>query len=370
MQMGNVPRDLFQRFISMNHFPVKLDEPSEDTKGIELSLGLSLNGQFGIDPRANKLKRSSSISDFANPLRDEDAICKIPMAYTPLIRTCSLPTETEEEWRKRKELQTVRRMEAKRKRSEKQRTSKVFRERSRAFGEEIYEDGKRPKMVNGIHELEQGEDALNQFNNLATQSSGMLAYGLEFNGEKGSGLIHGGFQRLPSSLPPAPAPAPSSQGSIGSQGTGSSGISESESLPHQGLNKFVEARSPGGAPSSTVSEQKSRVTPQTTISRNASKIITAAAKKNQSSNIVSPDKETKDTVRNVLEDMPSVSTKGDGPNGKRVDGFLYRYRKGEEVKIVCVCHGSFLSPAEFVKHAGGGDVTQPLKHIVVTPSFL
>lgn len=77
---------------------------------------------------------------------------------------------------------------------------------------------------------------------------------------------------------------------------------------------------------------------------------------------------TKEAARNVLEDMPCVSTTGLGPNGKRIEGFLYRYRKGEEVRIVCVCHGSFLSPAEFVKHAGGGDVAHPLKHIVVNPS--
>lgn len=73
-------------------------------------------------------------------------------------------------------------------------------------------------------------------------------------------------------------------------------------------------------------------------------------------------------VRNMIEDMPCVSTTGNGPNGKKIDGFLYRYRKGEDVRIVCVCHGSFLSPAEFVKHAGGGDVAHPLKHIVVNPS--
>ncbi|KAG2283831.1 hypothetical protein Bca52824_055051 [Brassica carinata] len=73
-------------------------------------------------------------------------------------------------------------------------------------------------------------------------------------------------------------------------------------------------------------------------------------------------------ARNIIEDMPCVSTIGDGPNGKKIDGFLYRYMKGHEVSIVCVCHGSFLSPAEFVKHAGGRDVTHPLKHIVVNPS--
>ena len=76
-------------------------------------------------------------------------------------------------------------------------------------------------------------------------------------------------------------------------------------------------------------------------------------------------------AQTVLEEMPCVSTTGLGPEGKRIEGFLYGYRKGEEVKIVCVCHGSFLSPAEFVKHAGGADVDYPLKHIVVnTTPFL
>lgn len=71
--------------------------------------------------------------------------------------------------------------------------------------------------------------------------------------------------------------------------------------------------------------------------------------------------------RNMIEEMPCVSTRGDGPNGRRIEGFLYKYKKGEEVRIVCVCHGRFLTPAEFVKHAGGGDVTHPLRHIVVNP---
>lgn len=66
--------------------------------------------------------------------------------------------------------------------------------------------------------------------------------------------------------------------------------------------------------------------------------------------------------------MPFVSTIGNGPNGRKVDGFLYTFRKGEEVRIVCVCHGESFSPAEFVKHAGGTDVENPLKHIVVRSS--
>jgi len=76
----------------------------------------------------------------------------------------------------------------------------------------------------------------------------------------------------------------------------------------------------------------------------------------------------KERERDVMEEMPCVSTKGDGPNGRRIEGFLYKYRKGEEVRIVCVCHGSFLTPAEFVKHAGGGDVAHPLRRIVVNPT--
>lgn len=66
----------------------------------------------------------------------------------------------------------------------------------------------------------------------------------------------------------------------------------------------------------------------------------------------------------ILRKMPSVTTTGDGPNGKRIQGFLYTYMGGQ-VYIVCVCHGSFLSPAEFVRHAGGKEVANPMKHITV-----
>ncbi|XP_042951082.1 ninja-family protein AFP3-like isoform X5 [Carya illinoinensis] len=75
-----------------------------------------------------------------------------------------------------------------------------------------------------------------------------------------------------------------------------------------------------------------------------------------------------DNGMDVMKQMPSVTTTGDGPNGKRIEGFLYRYTKSQ-VSIVCVCHGSSLSPAEFVKHAGGKDVKNPLKQITVFPGF-
>lgn len=75
-----------------------------------------------------------------------------------------------------------------------------------------------------------------------------------------------------------------------------------------------------------------------------------------------------DNGMDVMRQMPSVTTTGDGPNGKRIEGFLYRYTRGQ-VSIVCVCHGSFLSPAEFVEHAGRKDVKNPMKHINVFPCF-
>ena len=102
---------------------VKLEDEKEE---LELSLGLSMNGRFGVDPTAKKIKRTTSIPEF---VRDEEMGYAAAMGCTgSLVRTCSLPTETEEEWRKRKELQTLRWMEARRKRSEKQRNMKALRE--------------------------------------------------------------------------------------------------------------------------------------------------------------------------------------------------------------------------------------------------
>ncbi|GMI69219.1 hypothetical protein HRI_000591200 [Hibiscus trionum] len=68
-----------------------------------------------------------------------------------------------------------------------------------------------------------------------------------------------------------------------------------------------------------------------------------------------------------LRNMPCVSTTGNGPNGKTINGFLYRYTNSE-VSIICVCHGSSFTPAEFVQHAGGTDVSHPLRHITMVPT--
>ncbi|KAF5957566.1 hypothetical protein HYC85_004791 [Camellia sinensis] len=333
-QKNGHPRDLMQRFRPGNYFPRKLtadEEEEEEEEEIELSLGLSLNGRFGIDPkRANTmLTRSSSISDFmltttttTDHNNTKAARVAEGMAYAPLIRTCSLPTETEEEWRKRKEIQSMRRMEAKRKRLEKMKNVRTTVVRDQVG-----------IMISGVEANGEEENVVSQ---------GPVAV-------KGS-TRGGGADGLP--------PQPSSQGSIGSRGSGSSGISESETQPThpQGMNICTEDRSPTNDQSLPMqNEQKPVVTAPGTATGKSVNLVT---------------ENNKAITRNMMADMPCVSTRGVGPNGKRIEGFLYRYRKGEEVRIVCVCHGSFLTPAEFVKHAGGDDVDHPLKHIVVSPSPL
>ncbi|KAL9391779.1 hypothetical protein Peur_015699 [Populus x canadensis] len=279
---NNFPKDLLPRFISGNHCNHKLNGEED----VELSLGLSLNGRFGVDPKAKKINKSrpSSIAaDFVNPLRENGngSSFVVPnMESNNLSGTCSLPTETEEEWRKRKEMQTLRRMEAKRKRSEKQ-NFKAVKDKNRGEEDDQSENGTT------------------------------------------------------------------------------------------GMNKCVESRSPVSVQSLSECERKSIIAPRLALAEKLGFPAGVAMEKNRSNKLIVAENGTKEAVRNVLEDMPCVSTKGDGPNGKRIEGFLYQYRKGEELRIVCVSHGSFLSAAEFVKHAGDGDgdgdVEQPLKHIVVNP---
>lgn len=291
----------------------------EETLGeenIELSLGLSLNGRFGVERRrvaANdnhenniRLIRTSSVADFSSfPSEMED-----PMAltvYPPLTRTSSLPIETEEGWKKRQELQSLRRSEAKRKRVEKLKNGKVVK----GLSTEENCEAKRRNLTKG---------------NELWQSS------------------------PPSLLPPLPRPSPfPSQVSVGSPASGgSSGVSDLESQPFSGRNKDAEMKST--ATQNPISHKISSSSPY------------------RSNSVVSD--RSDETLKMMFADMPCVSTKGDGVNVKKIEGFLYRYRKGEQVRIVCVCHGNFLTPAEFVKHGGGGDVEHPLRHIVVNPPLL
>ncbi|GMP59766.1 hypothetical protein CsSME_00022916 [Camellia sinensis var. sinensis] len=49
--------------------------------------------------------------------------------------------------------------------------------------------------------------------------------------------------------------------------------------------------------------------------------------------------------------LPWVSANGPGPNGRTISGVTFRF-SATQIKIVCACHGSHMSPEEFVRHAG------------------
>ncbi|PWA89775.1 ethylene-responsive binding factor-associated repression [Artemisia annua] len=99
---------------------VKKVKVDDDEENIELSLGLSLNGKYGIEKRRidnnnNMLVRASSV------VADMTSFLTVDQT-TSLTRTCSLPVEMvmeDESFRKKKEMQSLRRFEAKRKRVEK-----------------------------------------------------------------------------------------------------------------------------------------------------------------------------------------------------------------------------------------------------------
>ncbi|KAE8023132.1 hypothetical protein FH972_008875 [Carpinus fangiana] len=358
LRIDKYPRDLLQRFVCSSTHQSEHGTPSEDSDEIELNLGLSLGGRFGVDKSANKLIRSSSIAGTIPVVRDDESLTPRPMSYPTLTRTSSLPAETEDAWRKRKELQTLRRMVAKRRRSEKQRSSKAEKE----------EERKEIQGPAGLNLRDKQQSAVaDRFGSMVAQPFGMptwaaaerqavLGGGVEAAKGMSGFLGLQGFGR------------PSSQGSSESQGGSSTGMSESESKPLQGSSSCGEARSP--ASNQSLQERiNQEASGSSGTKKNENPCITFRA---EMENILSkkPDcaeNRGKEIGMNAMEDMPCVFTKGDGPNGRRIEGILYRYGKGEQVRIMCVCHGSFHSPAEFVKHAGGGDVAHPLKHIVVNP---
>ncbi|KAD3642276.1 hypothetical protein E3N88_31500 [Mikania micrantha] len=287
------PSDLLQRFTAS---PPTISDPEEalgcgSGEKVELNLGLSLGGRFGVDKSGSKLVRSSSIAAILPVARDDDALGSVhenlnpsPVpgrSYSDLVRTSSLPVETEEEWRKRKELQSLRRLAAKRRRSDKQRN---------LTGSEASAVGFR--------------------SNSAIDGGG--------NSKGGGGWL--------SSTPQFEKKHSQGRGSI-------SGETRSVmTLQERCWNKATVAASSSSS-----------------SSENGKKKREGGGDDHQ-------------------EEMPCVFTQGDGPNGRMVEGILYKYGRGEQVKIMCVCHGTFLTPAEFVKHAGGTDSLHPLKHIVVKPT--
>ncbi|KAI3744446.1 hypothetical protein L1987_57527 [Smallanthus sonchifolius] len=310
-EMGNLSlelknrfsRDLLQRFTGSGD--PKGSDPEQE---VELNLGLSLGGRFGVDK--SNLIRSSSIAAILPVVKEDDVLGvrkEKTGSYSGLIRTASLPVEMEEEWRKRKELQSLRRLAAKRRRSEKQRSlTRVEREEYVAA---------------------------------------MGRVGSSFGSGKWDSSVATSDGLAPPSLP------------VESQ---TSSVSEFESRHFQGSSTEGEV-----SPASAQSSQER--TNQDGTSSSRSKAVEPTVRQSRPKTENPPNNKGKE-IRSSTADMPYVFTQGDGPGGRRIEGILYKYGKSEEVKIMCVCHGSFLTPPEFVKHAGGTDVVHPLKHIVVNPN--
>ncbi|KAJ7953919.1 Ninja family [Quillaja saponaria] len=238
LQIDKYPRDLLQRFISGgNTQQSQYAEPDEDAEEIELNLGLSLGGRFGVDKNPRKLTRSSSIVGTMPIVREDDSITPPPASNPTLIRTSSLPTETEEEWRKRKDLQMLRRMEAKRRRSEKQRNSKVEREGG-GGGSSLEEDRQEIEGHMGLNFRDKRQYAVtNKLGSTVASPFGLptlaaaarqalLGGGIDALAKGKVGIL-GGSGSFPGFAQPC------SQGSVDSQGGSSSGMSEMESKPFQ-----------------------------------------------------------------------------------------------------------------------------------------
>ncbi|KAF3520162.1 hypothetical protein DY000_02063414 [Brassica cretica] len=322
MSRSMFPRDLLQRYTPISAKVVNGEE--EEDEEIELDLSLSLGGRFGVDK--SKLARSSSVVGPTMPFSRENHQPETEMrpvetsvaGHMGLTRATSLPVETEEEWRKRKEMESLRRMEAKRRRSEKLR-------------------GRGSGGGNIIKPTEANNDSVPGEGSTTTRRRGRPRSVLP----RWSGTANeGGLLRQHS------AGHDSLQVSRGS----SSSVSEMETKSHQASSE--EARS---LPSPQQQHQQGAMAMPNNGLRRLSSVDMRIEPPPQG---------------NGKKEMPCVFTRGDGPNGKRVDGILYRYGNGEEVKIMCVCHGDILSPSDFVKHAGGPHVDHPLRHIIVNTSSL
>nr|XP_009396433.1 PREDICTED: ninja-family protein 6-like [Musa acuminata subsp. malaccensis] len=314
--MERSARDFLRRFVGNGYGDETTEVTEGDSDEIELSLGLSLGGCFGADPKGKKLVRSSSIASFTS-LPWEPEFPVVPAAA--LTRTSSLPTETEEERRKRKEMQSFKRLEAKRKRLE----------RRNSIRSGAAKAGEKPD------EEVTGSMATAAADHVAGARNGVTPPGLPAWTVGGSKRAAARPVDVPGNFPPI------SHGSLGSQGSSTAGACALGNRAPQGFGM--------------------------TETKNSS-MIHSAGNETSTKQVAVRANGIKEMERKMMEKMPFVSTRGDGPNGRRIEGFLYKYRKGEEVRIVCVCHGSFLTPAEFVKHAGGHDVTNPLRHIVVNSS--
>ncbi|XP_062116719.1 ninja-family protein AFP3-like [Humulus lupulus] len=285
----------------------------------DLNLGLSLNGLYARSSKEkNLIRSSSSVAGFLA----QDRVLGYSThrqegSFLSLSRSCSLPAETNETAIKLRDLQTMRRMAAKKRLVEKQRNCR-----------EALDEDKPPLAPAPAPETAAWA---------AASAAKSAALSRAISKIKTQGYVSSNYRQL------------------------------------EGHEFLTSARD--STESNSRHEQRYAVEPPMVAS---SEEVTGDRSVESSDNEPkhSPLKKLKvsngikamDNWMDVMNRMPSVTTTGDGPNGRRIEGFLYKYTKGQ-VSIVCVCHGSFLSPAEFVRHAGGKEVVNPMKHIHVCTAY-
>ncbi|XP_057459829.1 ninja-family protein AFP3-like [Actinidia eriantha] len=305
--MGEANRDgVAEILLSIRSNPTKLAPKfSEflDSEPLDLNLGLSLGGFYSQIPKENPLIRTSSLNiDLSLAENNEVG----GGGFLSLARSASLPTKAEQEMRKIKEIQALKRMEAKRRLLEKQRHSR-----------------------GGAYDQEEKLSNL-PFEKLTSNACSSTNPG--FQGRENSAAA-----KVPTLSQPAIVDSTNYR-SAEKPENGKQIISPPISHPNSTIPFLIRAN---GKPVEIAETVHERLSKKVKVLGNHTT-----------------------TPMEMWKQMPSVTTIGDGPNGKRIEGLLYRYRKGQ-VSIVCICHGNFLSPAEFVKHAGGTDVANPMKHINV-----
>ncbi|GFZ17001.1 ABI five binding protein 3 [Actinidia rufa] len=305
--MGEANRDgVAEILLSIRRNPAKFApkfSEFSDSEHLDLNLGLSLGGLYSQIPKEKPLIRTSSLNiDLALGENEGGG-----GGFLSLTRSASLPTEAEQEMRKIREIQAMKRMEVKRRLLEKQRNNR-----------------------GGCSDQE------GKLSNLPFEK-------LKFNA---CSSTNRGIQ--------GPENSTAAKVSTLSQPTlVTSKVTEN--------GKSVDTTNFRSAPLFMLekSENGKQVSPP-----NGKPVEPAETEHERPSKKVKVLGNDPTTSMEMWKQMPSVTTIGDGPNGKRIEGLLYRYSKGQ-VSIVCICHGNFLSPAEFVKHAGGTDVANPMKHINV-----
>ncbi|XP_059440912.1 ninja-family protein 6-like isoform X1 [Corylus avellana] len=307
------PTNLLLRFSPEKPRKIQL---SNSEPQLDLSLRLSLGGVYSEHFKEKPITRSSSVAGvMTKKVIAGDSNSTLPGIFLSLTRSCSLPVGSEQGHFRLKELQ-AKRMEAQTRLLEKQR-----RYRGAPEEEESSDEAAIVSPPSAVADWAVSSAARSAA--LCRAIVKIKTEGYASGKRKHDGLECVGAEK---------------------------GATNSQSLP----NPNPKDNDPVVIPGATANGKSDKLS-ETKLEKPPKKIKVSRGCSQHNG-------------MDVMKQMPSVTTTGDGPNGKRIEGVLYKYMKGQ-VSIVCVCHGSFLSPAEFVKHAGGKDVENPMKHINVCPTF-